>query len=66
MASAPRRLIAGGFRGARGLAGEIEGLERQRLIDALKAAGGNKSQAARALGYRRTTYCSKLRKHGLE
>ena len=37
--------------------------ERQRLLDALSEAGGNKSVAARLLGMPRSTFCSKLKKH---
>ncbi len=39
--------------------------ERQRLVDALAEARGNKSEAARFLGMPRSTLCSKLEKHGL-
>jgi DNA-binding NtrC family response regulator len=39
--------------------------ERQRLLDALQEAGGNKSTAARLLAMPRSTFFSKLRKHGL-
>jgi transcriptional regulator with GAF, ATPase, and Fis domain len=42
-----------------------EAAERQRLVQALSAAGGNKAQAARALGMPRSTFLSKLEKHGL-
>lgn len=42
-----------------------EQAERERLVRALAAAGGNKSQAARALGMPRSTLMSKLEKHGL-
>ena len=45
---------------------ELNEIERRRLLDALTAAGGNKAKAARLLGYRRTTYCSKLKKFGLD
>jgi transcriptional regulator with GAF, ATPase, and Fis domain len=48
------------------LAEELDDIERRRLLDALTAAGGNKAKAARLLGYRRTTYCSKLKKFGLQ
>ena len=49
-----------------GLAEELDDIERRRLLDALTAAGGNKAKAARLLGYRRTTYCSKLKKFGIQ
>ncbi len=39
--------------------------EIERLRDALREAGGNKSTAARLLGMPRSTFFSKLRKHGL-
>ncbi|MFO0950976.1 MAG: sigma 54-interacting transcriptional regulator [Isosphaeraceae bacterium] len=41
-------------------------LSRQRLLDALQEARENKSEAARLLGMPRSTFCSKLKKHGLE
>jgi DNA-binding NtrC family response regulator len=44
---------------------EFLGFERQRLVDALSDARGNKSEAARLLGMPRSTFCSKLKKHGL-
>jgi transcriptional regulator with GAF, ATPase, and Fis domain len=39
--------------------------ERERLVRALAAAGGNKAEAARALGLARSTLVSQLKKHGL-
>lgn len=39
--------------------------ERARLIQAMSKAGGNKSKAARVLGLPRSTFVSKLEKHGL-
>jgi DNA-binding NtrC family response regulator len=42
-----------------------EALERRILEAALERAGGNKSEAARALGLARTTFLDKLRKFGL-
>ncbi|WP_237170872.1 sigma 54-interacting transcriptional regulator [Paludisphaera borealis] len=44
---------------------EFFAYERQRLLDALEEAGGNKSIAARLLGLPRSTFFSKLKKHGL-
>jgi DNA-binding NtrC family response regulator len=44
---------------------EVIAFERQRLLDALDEAQGNKSEAARLLGMPRSTLCSKLKKHGL-
>jgi DNA-binding NtrC family response regulator len=39
--------------------------ERERLVRALAAADGNKAEAARALALPRSTFLSKLKKHGL-
>jgi transcriptional regulator with GAF, ATPase, and Fis domain len=39
--------------------------ERERLVRALAAAGGNKAEAARALGLKRSTLVSRLKKYGL-
>jgi transcriptional regulator with GAF, ATPase, and Fis domain len=44
---------------------EFMDYERQRLLDALDEAGGNKSVAARLLSIPRSTFFSKLKKHGL-
>ncbi|QEH32389.1 Transcriptional regulatory protein ZraR [Aquisphaera giovannonii] len=44
---------------------EFLAYERQRLTDAMAEAEGNKSVAARLLGMPRSTFFSKLRKHGL-
>ena len=44
---------------------EALAFERQRLIEALDEAGQIKSEAARLLGMPRSTFCSKLKKHGL-
>lgn len=41
-------------------------VERRLLEQALRVAGGNKSEAARRLGLKRTTFLDKLRRHGLE
>ena len=66
-ASKSRRLMfCGSDSQGLGLAEELDDIERRRLVDALTAAGGNKAKAARLLGYRRTTYCSKLKKFGIE
>uniref|UniRef100_A0A7C4QNS2 AAA family ATPase n=1 Tax=Schlesneria paludicola TaxID=360056 RepID=A0A7C4QNS2_9PLAN len=40
--------------------------ERGRLLAALQQAGGNKARAAKLLGLPRSTFFSKLKKHGLE
>jgi transcriptional regulator with GAF, ATPase, and Fis domain len=39
--------------------------ERERLVRALATAGGNKAEAARALGIARSTLVSRLKKYGL-
>lgn len=44
------------------LPSELDDFERQRLLDALHAAGGNKSKAANILGIPRSTFCSKLKR----
>jgi DNA-binding NtrC family response regulator len=44
---------------------EVVAFERKRLLDALEEAHGNKSEAARFLAMPRSTFCSKLKKHGL-
>jgi len=46
---------------------ELEALEyeRVRLLDALREAGGNRTQAARLLGVPRTTLLSRMKRHGL-
>ena len=44
---------------------EFEAYERRRLVDALEGAGGNISEAARLLRMPRSTFFSKLKKHGL-
>jgi len=44
---------------------EVEADERLRLLDALDEARGNKSEAARLLGLPRSTFFSKLKKHGI-
>jgi DNA-binding NtrC family response regulator len=49
-----------------GLADELDHLERERLSEALVRSGGNKAEAARALGIPRSTLFSKLRKYGLD
>jgi transcriptional regulator with GAF, ATPase, and Fis domain len=41
----------------------MESIEKRRLLAALRAAGGNQSQAARALGIARTTLINKLRRY---
>jgi DNA-binding NtrC family response regulator len=47
------------------LAGTAVEVERRMLTHALERAGGNKSEAARLLGMKRTTFLDKLRRHEL-
>jgi transcriptional regulator with GAF, ATPase, and Fis domain len=44
---------------------ERDRVEREHLVRALAGAAGNKAEAARALGLARSTFFSKLKKHGL-
>jgi two-component system response regulator HydG len=48
-----------------GLRERVDAFEKQLLVEALAAAHGNRSEAARALGIGRATLHDKLRKHGL-
>ena len=54
---------------ARGSIKEIEEealeYERVQILDALREAGGNRSQAARLMGLPRTTLLSRMKRHGL-
>jgi len=40
--------------------------EREALLSALRKCSGNKARAARLLGIPRSTYFSKLKKHGID
>ena len=51
---------------AESLSGTYLEVERRLLERALHRSGGNKSEAARMLGLKRTTFLDKLRRHGLE
>jgi PAS domain S-box-containing protein len=44
----------------------IEALKKQRLISALKASGGNKSEAARILGISRTSVWSQMKRFDIK
>jgi DNA-binding NtrC family response regulator len=44
----------------------LERVERRVLKRALERSSGNRSEAARLLGLKRTTFLDKLRRHGLE
>jgi DNA-binding NtrC family response regulator len=48
-----------------GLPAEIRRLERERIVDALREAGGVQSEAARALGISRRTLISRIEQFGL-
>jgi two-component system response regulator HydG len=48
------------------LDGTLERVERRVLARALERAEGNKSEAARLLGLKRTTFLDKLRRYGLD
>ena len=41
----------------------MESMEKTKLLAALEESGGNKSQAARLLGMKRTTYVRRLAKY---
>jgi transcriptional regulator with GAF, ATPase, and Fis domain len=53
-------------RGLRRERGERNRREREQILRALAAAGGNKAEAARALGLARSTLVSRLKRLGLE
>ncbi len=48
------------------LKSRVDAFERGLIVDALKATGGNRSEAARRLGIARVTLYEKLAKHGLQ
>ncbi len=58
-------LTADELRGVRAERAERDRREREQLVRALAATGGNKAEAARALGLARSTLVSRLKKHGL-
>jgi transcriptional regulator with PAS, ATPase and Fis domain len=51
--------------GGRSLREEVEALERNRIHEALQAAGHSKRKAAKILGLSRTGLYTKLRKYGI-
>lgn len=61
----PMEQLAKELPGRGATASETPAEERQALLDALEKSGGNKARAARLLGLARSTYFSKLKKHGL-
>jgi transcriptional regulator with GAF, ATPase, and Fis domain len=52
-------------RGLEGERADRERREREQLVRALAATNGNKAEAARALGLKRSTLVSRLKKYGL-
>jgi two-component system nitrogen regulation response regulator NtrX len=61
MLSDPTRVIEGG-----GFKAAMDSAEKQLLVEALRASGGNKTAAAGALGMKPSTFRDKLVKHGLQ
>jgi DNA-binding NtrC family response regulator len=51
--------------GPLGLKGRVEAYERGLVVEALRTARGNRSEAARRLGISRVTLHDKLKKYGL-
>ena len=49
-----------------GLQAVVDQTERELFSNALVAASGNKTAAAAALGMKRSTFCDKVAKHGLD
>ncbi len=50
---------------ALGLRERVDAFERGLIVEAMRAAGGNQTEAARALGVPRVTLHDKLKKHGI-
>ncbi|WP_428568915.1 MAG: sigma-54 interaction domain-containing protein [Solidesulfovibrio sp. DCME] len=46
--------------------GTVDGDERRQLVEALRRAGGNRSEAARLLGVSRGTILNRMRKYGVD
>ncbi|WP_394826867.1 sigma 54-interacting transcriptional regulator [Pendulispora albinea] len=64
--SAPLPVHAPGVAGAgTPLRGQMQSLERQRIVDALERAHGNQSRAAESLGMPRRTLVDKLRRYNI-
>ncbi len=57
---------AAGEDGPLGLKGRVEAYERGLVVEALRGARGNRSEAARRLGISRVTLHDKLKKYGLD
>ena len=62
--AAPQPVSVGSPTGL-GLKEELEALERQRVLDALQACGGNQTRAAKALGISRNTLLARLGSYGV-
>ena len=45
---------------------DVEALERQRILEALEACGGNQTRAAQKLGISRGTLLSRLKQFGIK
>jgi DNA-binding NtrC family response regulator len=45
---------------------DIDALEKQRILDALEAAGGNQTRAAQVLGIARGTLLARLKQYGIK
>jgi transcriptional regulator of acetoin/glycerol metabolism len=59
-------VLMGARRGVRQEREERSRREREQILKALAMAGGNKAEAARALGLARSTLVSRLKKLGLD
>ncbi|WP_420878461.1 helix-turn-helix domain-containing protein [Sorangium cellulosum] len=57
---APRSAEAAG-----GLRGELDAIERRRIVDALEQCAGNQTQAAALLGMPRRTFVARLSAYGI-
>ncbi|AUX39593.1 uncharacterized protein SOCE26_009870 [Sorangium cellulosum] len=51
--------------GAGGLRGELDAIERRRIVDALEQCAGNQTQAAALLGMPRRTFVARLNAYGI-
>jgi transcriptional regulator with PAS, ATPase and Fis domain len=58
-------LLSTGLENVQGLASELRGVERKRIIEALEASRGNQSQAARDLGITRAVLLNRMKAFGL-
>ncbi len=58
-------LAAPAFEANGTLHAEVDALEKQRILDALEAAGGNQTRAAHKLGISRGTLVARLKQYGI-